>query len=145
MAFVVSFSSDSQNRSAHSYPTYLEGSDEVQSHFSEKSDSSEDNRPLRRLRHAGEPSEVAPESMVPPTSIDRGSPSPAVQGSVCTLKAADLPRLCKIFNVDRSIFFLILPLPRQTAYDPPVGYEAIYEEYFKSGLTFLFQHLYYIS
>lgn len=67
--------------------------------------------------------------------IERGLPSTLVQESFSTLSEADLDRICKFHKIDKNWFGPILLLPGQTAYDLPRDYEAVYEDYFKSGFN----------
>lgn len=60
--------------------------------------------------------------------IHRGPPSSQVQEYPCTLTEAELSQICEVYEVDLDRFSPFLSLPGQTAYDPPVGYEAVYEE-----------------
>lgn len=62
-------------------------------------------------------------------------PSPSVHDSVCTLKNNYLSELCQYYKVNGCIFAPILPLPHQTANNPPTGYEAVYEKFFISGFN----------
>lgn len=51
------------------------------------------------------------------------------------MSEAGLNRICKRYKFDLGRFGHVLPLPGQTTYDPPKDYEAVYEEYFKSGFN----------
>lgn len=52
----------------------------------------------------------------------RGPPSVHVQKSNCILTVAELTRICEMCEIDLDLVSPLLPLPCQTAYDPPVGY-----------------------
>lgn len=143
MAVISSSSSDSQNMSVGSYSGGFGG---IAGEVSPRSDgiaSSGDNCPLQRLRRSGVPPLITPVTDFAPVTIDRGAPSPAVESSVCTLKAADLSRLCTLYDIDRNLFQPILPLSNQSAYDPPMGYEAVYENIISLVFVSLFLNLYF--
>lgn len=61
-------------------------------------------------------------------SVHTGSPSAQVQSYVCTLSAAELVRLCQVYRINSDLFNSIRPLYGQFAFDPPLGYEAVYVE-----------------
>lgn len=110
-------------------------------------DSAQTSRALTVISSSPEPVRVVPTpaSVNPPAParnpshfsgvIERGRPSPMVQETESTLTEADLERICKHYKIDRARFQPLLPLPGQTAYDPPRNYEAVYEDYFKSGFN----------
>lgn len=64
-------------------------------------------------------------------TVGRVSLSRLVQKNFCTLNQANLMQLCNVHYIDSDRFGPILHPPGQSVYDPPEGYDAIYEEYFK--------------
>lgn len=113
-------------------------------------DSAQSSRALTIISSSPEPIRVAPApaSVNPPApmrapsqfsgALERGRPSPMVQETTSTLTEADLERICRYYKIDRNRFKPLLPLPGQTAFDPPRDYEPVYEDYSSRASAFLF-------